>query len=126
VDDCGTIVNPLLVDGQVWGGTAQGFGQAMLEQVVYEPDGALLTGSLLHYALPRATEMPPLAVVEQCTPSPLNPLGVKGVGEVGTLIGTVPIMNAVADALAPLGIAHLDMPYTAERVWAAIQQARRR
>jgi len=125
VDDCGTIVNPLLVEGQVWGGTAQGLGQALLEHVVYEPDGTLTTGSFMHYALPRATDMPPLTVAEQVTPSPLNPLGTKGVGESGTIIGTAPIMNAVADALAPLGIKHLDMPYTAERVWAAIQQARR-
>lgn len=125
VDDCGTIVNPLLVAGQIWGGTAQGYGEAMLEQIVYAPDGALLTGSFMHYALPRATDMPPLTVVEQCTPSPLNPLGVKGVGEAGTIIGTAPIMNAVADALAPLGVTHVDMPYTAERVWSAIQAARR-
>jgi carbon-monoxide dehydrogenase large subunit len=125
VDDCGTVINPLLVEGQIEGGTAQGFGQAVLEQVVYEPDGTLLTGSLLHYALPRASTMPPLTIAEMVTPSPLNPLGTKGVGESGTIIGTAPIMNAVADALAPLGIAHLDMPYTPERVWAAIQAARR-
>jgi carbon-monoxide dehydrogenase large subunit len=125
VDDCGTVVNPLLVEGQIEGGTAQGFGQAVLEQVVYEPDGTLRTGSLLHYALPRASTMPPLTIAEMVTPSPLNPLGTKGVGESGTIIGTAPIMNAVADALAPLGIAHLDMPYTPERVWAAIEAARR-
>jgi len=125
VDDCGTVVNPLLVEGQIEGGTAQGFGQAVLEQVVYEPDGTLLTGSLLHYALPRASTMPPLTIAEMVTPSPLNPLGTKGVGESGTIIGTAPIMNAVADALAPLGITHLDMPYTPERVWAALQAARR-
>jgi aerobic carbon-monoxide dehydrogenase large subunit len=123
VDDCGTVVNPLLVEGQVWGGTAQGFGEAVLEQVVYEPDGTLATSSFMHYALPRATEMPPLTIAEMHTPSPLNPLGTKGVGESGTIIGTAPIMNAVADALAPLGIRHLDMPYTPQRVWAAIQEA---
>jgi carbon-monoxide dehydrogenase large subunit len=124
VDDCGTVVNPLLVEGQVWGGAAQGFGEAVLEQVVYEPDGTLTTGSFMHYALPRATEMPPLTIAEMHTPSPLNPLGTKGVGESGTIIGTAPIMNAMADALAPLGIRHLDMPYTPERVWGAIQVAR--
>ncbi len=124
VDDCGTIVNPLLVEGQIHGGVAQGYGQAVLERVVYEPDGGLVTGSLMHYALPRATEMPPLSLAEMQTPSPLNPIGAKGVGESGTIIGTAPIMNAVVDALAPLGIKHLDMPYTAERVWAAIQAAR--
>jgi carbon-monoxide dehydrogenase large subunit len=124
VDDCGTIVNPLLVEGQIWGGTAQGLGQALCEQIVYEPDGSLLTGSLMSYALPRATDMPPLTIVDQYTLSPLNPLGVKGVGEAGVMIGTAPIMNAVVDALSPLGVTHLDMPYTAQRVWAAIQAAR--
>ncbi len=126
VDDCGTIVNPLLVEGQVHGGTAQGLGQALLERMVYEPDGSVVTGSLMHYALPRANDMPPMVLAETVTPSPYNPLGTKGVGESGTIIGTAPIMNAVADALAPLGILHLDMPYTAERVWAAIQAARAR
>jgi len=125
VDDCGVVVNPLLVEGQIQGGFTQGYGQAMIEQVVYEPDGSLVTGSFMHYALPRATEMPHLELDETTTPSPFNPIGAKGVGESGTIIGTAPIMNAVADALAPLGIKHLDMPYTAERVWAAIQQARR-
>jgi carbon-monoxide dehydrogenase large subunit len=124
VHDCGVVVNPLLVDGQVYGGTAQGLGEALCEQVVYQPDGGLATGSLMHYALPRATDMPAIDLAETCTPSPLNPLGAKGVGESGTIIGTGPIMNAVVDALAPLGITHLDMPYTAERVWSAIQQAR--
>ncbi len=124
VDDCGTVLNPLLVQGQIFGGVAQGFGEALLEEIVYEPDGSLVTGSFMHYALPRATEMPPLVLDEMCTPSPLNPLGFKGVGESGCIIGTAPIMNAVADALEPLGIQHLDMPYTARRVWAAIQQAR--
>jgi carbon-monoxide dehydrogenase large subunit len=123
VDDCGTVVNPLLVEGQVLGGTAQGLGEALLEEIVYEPDGGLATGSLMHYALPRASDIPPFDLIEMVTPSPLNPLGVKGVGESGTIIGTGPIMNAVADALAPLGIEHLDMPYTAERVWQAIRSA---
>lgn len=124
VDDCGVVINPLLVEGQVWGGTAQGLGQALREEIVYAPDGTLHSSSLLQYALPRARDMPPFTVVEQCTPSPLNPLGVKGVGEAGVIIGTAPVMNAVSDALTPLGITHLDMPYTPERVWAAIQQAR--
>ncbi|HEY7064979.1 MAG TPA: xanthine dehydrogenase family protein molybdopterin-binding subunit [Chloroflexota bacterium] len=126
VDDCGTVLNPLLVQGQIYGGVAQGIGEALQEEVLYEPDGGLVTGSLMHYAMPRATDMPPIDLEETHTPSPLNPLGFKGVGESGCIIGTAPIMNAVADALATLGIAHLDMPYTAERVWAAIQQARRR
>jgi carbon-monoxide dehydrogenase large subunit len=124
VDDCGTIINPLLVEGQVHGGTAQGLGEALLEEIIYEPEGGLVTGSLMHYALPRATDMPPMHLEEMVTPSPLNPLGVKGVGESGTIVGTAPVINAVVDALAPLGIEHLDMPYTAQRVWAAIQAAR--
>jgi aerobic carbon-monoxide dehydrogenase large subunit len=125
VDDCGTVLNPLLVQGQIYGGVAQGIGEALQEEVLYESDGGLVTGSFMHYAMPRATDMPPMDLEETHTPSPLNPLGFKGVGESGCIIGTAPIMNAVADALAPLGIAHLDMPYTAERVWAAIDQARR-
>ncbi len=120
VDDCGTVLNPLLVQGQIFGGVAQGYGEAVLEEILYEPDGSLVTGSFMHYALPRATDMPPLVLAETCTPSPLNPLGFKGVGESGCIIGTAPIMNAMADALEPLGIANLDMPYTAQRVWAAV------
>jgi carbon-monoxide dehydrogenase large subunit len=96
----------------------------MLEQMVYEPDGSVITGSLMHYALPRANDMPPIAIAETVTPSPYNPLGTKGVGESGTIIGTAPVMNAIVDALEPRGIVHVDMPYTAEHVWAAIQQAR--
>jgi aerobic carbon-monoxide dehydrogenase large subunit len=111
-------------DGPEHGGTAQGLGQALLERMVYEPDGSVVTGSLMHYAVPRASDMPPMVIAETVTPSPYNPLGTKGVGESGIIIGTAPVMNAVADALAPLGIEHLDMPYTAERVWAAIQRAR--
>jgi carbon-monoxide dehydrogenase large subunit len=124
VDDCGTVLNPLLVQGQIYGGVAQGIGEALQEEVLYEADGGLVTGSFMHYAMPRATDIPPIDLEETHTPSPLNPLGFKGVGESGCIIGTAPIMNAVADALAPVGIAHLDMPYTAERVWAAINQAR--
>jgi carbon-monoxide dehydrogenase large subunit len=124
VHDCGVMVNPLLVEGQIHGGVAQGYGEALLEQVIYQPDGVLATGSLMHYALPRAADLPPLTLGEMCTPSPRNPLGAKGVGESGAIVGTAPIMNAVVDALAPFGVAHLDMPYTAERVWTAIQQAR--
>jgi carbon-monoxide dehydrogenase large subunit len=122
VDDCGTVLNPLLVQGQIYGGVAQGIGEALQEEVLYEADGGLVTGSFMHYAMPRATDMPPIDLEETHTPSPLNPMGFKGVGESGCIIGTAPIMNAVADALAPLGIRHLDMPYTAERVWAAIHE----
>jgi len=124
VDDCGTVLNPMLVQGQIYGGVAQGIGEAMQEEVLYDADGGLVTSSLMHYAMPRATDMPPIDLEETHTPSPLNPMGFKGVGESGCIIGTAPIMNAVADALAPLGIPHLDMPYTAERVWAALDQGR--
>ncbi len=122
VDDCGTIVNPLLVDGQLWGGTAQGLGQALLERIVYQPDGALLTGSLMHYALPRASTMPQMTIVEQCTPSPLNPLGVKGVGEAGSVGAPPTVINAILDALRPLGVDHLDMPATPARIWERLRR----
>ena len=123
VDDCGNVLNPLIVEGQVHGALAQGTGQAFLERIAYSPDGALLTGSLLDYAVPRAADLPAWVVGHTVTPSPLNPLGVKGVGEAGT-IGVPPaIVNAVLDALRPLGIEHIDMPLTSERVWTAIQGA---
>jgi carbon-monoxide dehydrogenase large subunit len=123
VDDCGTVLNPLLVAGQVMGGIAQAIGQTLLEQVVYTPDGQLQTGSLGDYALPRAADMPALddlVLGHTVTPSPLNPLGVKGVGEAGTVGAPPAIANAVVDALAPLGIAHIDMPFTPEKIWRAI------
>jgi len=124
VDDCGPVINPLLVAGQVHGGIAQGVGQALLEEVVYdEENGQLLTGTFLDYALPTAETMPRLNLDHTVTPSPLSPLGLKGVGEAGT-IGSVPaIANAVMDALAPLGIRHLDLPLTPHKVWRAIQEA---
>ncbi|HLZ32209.1 MAG TPA: xanthine dehydrogenase family protein molybdopterin-binding subunit [Chloroflexota bacterium] len=121
VDDCGNVVNPLIVEGQVQGGIAQAVGQALTEQVVYDADGQLLTGSLGDYALPRATDMPPLRLDHTVTPSPSNPLGAKGVGEAGTNGCPPAIANAVMDALSPLGVAHLDVPFTAERVWLAMQ-----
>lgn len=124
VDDCGPVINPLLVAGQVHGGIAQGIGQALLEEVVYDEDGQLISGSFLDYAMPLAQHMPRLAIGHTVTPSPITPLGMKGVGEAGT-IGSVPaIANAVMDALAPLGIKHLDLPLTPEKVWQAIQAAR--
>lgn len=121
VDDLGTVVNPAIVAGQVHGGLAQGIGQALLEQCVYDTSGQLLTGSLMDYTLPRADDLP--AIDHEAfpgVPSPGNPYGIKGVGEVGCVGGPPAAVNAVIDALAPLGVRHLDMPVTAERVWRAI------
>ena len=120
VDDAGTIVNPLLAEGQLHGGLAQGFGQAFLEQLIYDADGQLLTGTLMEYAVPRADDVPMPVIEKTVTLSPRNPLGAKGLGEAGC-IGVPPaIVNAVVDALAPFGISHLDMPLTPEKVWRAI------
>src|SRR5882724_11742714 len=125
-DDVGTVINPLTLKGQIHGGVAQGVGQALMEQVVYDPDsGQLLTGSFMDYALPRADTLPDLVVESHPVPTKLNPLGAKGAGEAGT-VGALPVvMNAVLDALTPLGVRHLDMPASAERVWNAIRDARR-
>ena len=125
VDDVGTVINPLLVKGQIHGGVAQGLGQALLEDLVYEPGtGQMVTGSFMDYAMPRADNMPSMTVIANPVPTPNNPLGVKGAGEAGT-VGALPvIMNAVVDALRPLGVTHLDMPASPARVWAAIRKAR--
>jgi carbon-monoxide dehydrogenase large subunit len=124
VDDFGVVINPLLLRGQVQGGVAQGIGQAMLEGVVYDPEtGQLLTGSLTDYALPRAADLPPIAFATNIVPCRTNPLGVKGAGEAGAIGAPPAFVNAVIDALSPFGIAHLDMPLTAERVWRAIRAA---
>jgi carbon-monoxide dehydrogenase large subunit len=125
VDDCGNVVNPLIVEGQMHGGIAQAVGQALVEQVAYDADGQLLSGSLGDYAVPRAADMPPMLLDHTTTPSPLNPLGAKGVGEAGTNGCPPAIANAVIDALKPLGIQHLDLPFTSARVWQAIQSASR-
>jgi carbon-monoxide dehydrogenase large subunit len=117
VDDCGRQINPMLVEGQVHGGIAQGIGQALLEGVVYSEEGQLLTATLMDYALPMAAEFPELETESTVTPTPVNPLGAKGVGEAGT-IGSIPaIANAVADAL---GVAHVDTPFTPEKLWQII------
>ena len=124
VDDCGRIVNPLIVSGQQHGGIAQGMAQAMWEQFVYDEDGNPLTSTLADYAMPSAAEFPSFEASNTQTPTPLNPLGAKGIGESGT-IGAMPaVQNAVVDALSHLGVRHLDMPCTPERVWRAIQDAR--
>ena len=114
VDDCGRQLNPLLVEGQVHGGIAQGIGQAMVEEVIYGEDGQLLTATLMDYAMPMASELPSFETDSTVTLTPVNPLGVKGVGEAGTIGSTPAVANAVADAL---GVAHVDMPFTPEKLW---------
>ncbi len=121
VDDCGTVVNPLLVEGQLHGALAQAVGQALLEQIVYDGDGQLLSGTLMDYAVPRAADVPVPVLDKTTTPSPRNPLGAKGAGEAGC-IGVPPaIVNAAVDALAPFGVRHVDMPLTPEKIWRAIK-----
>ena len=123
VDDYGTLINPMLTIGQVHGGLAQGIGQAMLEHTVYDPgSGQLLSGSLMDYALPKAADLPDLNVRLTGTPTNANPLGVKGAGQAGAMAAPQTIICAVLDALAPLGVTHIDMPATSERVWRAIQE----
>ena len=124
VDDVGKKINPMIVDGQLHRGIAQGVGQALWETAIYADDGQLLSGSMMDYALPRASWLPNFELDETVTPSPVNPLGVKGVGEAGAIASTAAVANAVNDALAPLGIRHLDMPFTAQTVWRAIQTAK--
>jgi carbon-monoxide dehydrogenase large subunit len=121
VDDCGTRVSPMLVDGQVHGGIAQGVAQSLLEEVVYDSDGQLVTGSLMDYAIPRAEDLPFFVTDQTVTASPFNPLGAKGIGEAATIGSTPAIVNAVVDALQPFGVRHLDMPLRPERVWRAMQ-----
>jgi aerobic carbon-monoxide dehydrogenase large subunit len=120
VHDCGRIINPKLVEGQMYGGIAQGFGQALAEGVVYTPEGQPLTGTLLDYAVPKASEIPALLLETMETPSPTNPLGVKGIGELPTVATPVALANAVMDALSSLGVRHLDTPLTAEKIWRAL------
>jgi carbon-monoxide dehydrogenase large subunit len=124
LDDCGPQINPVIVEGQVHGGVVQGIGQALWEEAVYDDSAQLTTGSMLDYALPRADKLPPIEVISTVTPSPHHPLGVKGIGEAGTIASTVTVYNAVMDALKPLGVTSIDMPFTPERVWRAIQDAK--
>jgi carbon-monoxide dehydrogenase large subunit len=125
VDDVGRVINPMIVAGQVQGGIAQAVGQALLEDTRYDPEsGQLLSGSLMDYCLPRADDLPSIATyTDETTPCRINPLGAKGVGELGTVGGTPTVINAVIDAVRPLGVHHLEMPATPERVWRAIRQA---
>jgi carbon-monoxide dehydrogenase large subunit len=122
VDDCGPQINPMIVEGQVHGGVVQGAGQALWEGAVYDDSGQLLTGSLMDYAVPRAHMVPDIETLSTVTPSPHNPLGVKGIGETGAIASTPTIYNAVIDALKPFGVNRLEMPITPERVWLAVNQ----
>jgi carbon-monoxide dehydrogenase large subunit len=124
VDDCGRILNPLIVDGQVHGGVAQGLGQALWEQAVYDENGQLVTGEYMDYAMPRAHMMPWIESGHTVTPTPVNPLGVKGVGEAGTIGASPAVVNSVVDALSPLGVRHIDMPMTPEKIWKLINAGR--
>ncbi len=123
VDDCGVQINPMIVEGQVHGGVVQGAGPVLWEGAVYDDEGQLLTGSMLDYALPRADRLPQIEVSSSSTPSPHHPLGVKGVGEAGTIASTATVYNAVMDALRPLGVTTIDMPATPEKVWRAINHS---
>ena len=123
VDDVGKVINPMIVEGQIQGGIVQGVGQALTENGAYSDDGQLLSGTLLEYAVPRADLLPGIEVDRIETPSPHNPLGVKGAGEMGTIAATPVVANAVLDALAPLGVTHIELPLTPERIWRAVQAA---
>ena len=124
VDDCGRVINPMLVEGQVHGGIAQSVGQVLWEEHVYDENGQLITGELMDYAIPRATGFPMFKLDRTVTPTPVNPLGVKGVGEAGTIGSTPAVVNAVVDALKPLGVTHVDMPLKPEKIWRLIQERR--
>lgn len=126
VDDAGVVLNPLLVRGQLVGGMAQGLGEVLMERIVYDEGGQLLTGSLMDYAVPRAGDIPPVQIEKMETASPTNPLGVKGVGEAGCIGIPAAVFNAVSDALAPFGASDLQMPLTSERIWRALQNSRGR
>jgi aerobic carbon-monoxide dehydrogenase large subunit len=121
VDDCGTIINPLIVGGQQHGGIAQGVAQVLWEQLQYDDDANPITANLMDYAMPSAAELPSYETYNTVTPTPLNPLGAKGIGESATLGSTPAVHNAIIDALSHRGIRHIDMPCTAERVWQALR-----
>jgi aerobic carbon-monoxide dehydrogenase large subunit len=125
VDDVGTVVNPIIVEGQIHGGIAQGVAQALYEEAVYDEDGNLLTGNMVSYLVPSAAEFPRWELHRTETPSPTNPMGVKGVGETGAIASPAAVMNAVVDALAADGVTNVDMPATPERVWRALEEVRR-
>jgi carbon-monoxide dehydrogenase large subunit len=116
----------MLVEGQLLGGLAQGLGEALMERIVYDESGQLLTGSFIDYQMPRAADMPPVILAKHATPSVMNPLGAKGVGEAGCIGIPAAIVNAVVDALSPFGVRHLDMPLTSATIWAAMRGAGKR
>ena len=120
IDDAGNLINPMIDEGQIHGGLAQGIGQAMIEEVVYDEDGQLITGSFMDYAIPRATDFPWFEMDKTVTPTPVNPLGAKGVGEAGTLGSTPAIVNAAVDALSGKGVRHIDMMLRPEKLWKLI------
>jgi carbon-monoxide dehydrogenase large subunit len=124
VDDCGRVLNPALVEGQVHGGLVQGIAQALYEEVRYDGDGNPITSTLTTYAMPSAAELPRFETMRTETPTSVNPLGAKGIGESATIGSTPAVQNAVVDALAPWGVRHLDLPLTSERVWRALREAR--
>jgi len=126
VYDCGTVINPLIVEGQVHGGTSQGIGQALYEAVHYDETGQLLSGSLMDYAVPKATMLSHFEIANTVTPTPINPLGAKGIGESGCIAGSACVLNAVLDALSPLGVRSLEMPLKPARIWRAIHEAKQR
>jgi len=121
VDDCGRVINPMIVEGQVQGGIAQGIGQALYEEVIYDEAGQLLTGSLMDYVVPKAEQLPRYHCERTETPTKVNPLGVKGVGEAGTIGATPAVVNAVLDALATFDVQNLDMPLKPAKIWKAIR-----
>jgi carbon-monoxide dehydrogenase large subunit len=126
VDDVGNVINPMIVDGQLHGGIAQGVAQALWEGAEYDRNGQLLSGSLMDYAIPRADQLPMFEIDRTVTPSPVNPLGIKGAGEAGAIASPVAVVNSVMDALSPFGITHIDMPLTPAKVWQAVHDANRR
>jgi carbon-monoxide dehydrogenase large subunit len=123
VDDCGVVINPLVAEGQVHGGVAQGIAEALFEEAVYDEDGNLVTGTMTNYMIPGPPELPSFTLDRTVTPSPTNPLGVKGIGEAGTIGAAPAVINAVVDALAHLGVTDVAMPASPQTVWATIQQA---
>ena len=124
VDDFGIVVNPMIVEGQVHGGLAQGIGQALLEGTVYDKSGQLVTASFMDYTMPRADDLPTFKIGHTTTLCPGNPLGVKGCGEAGAIGASAAVINAITDALSPLGIKHVEMPARPDRLWSMIEEAR--